>query len=226
MKKTFLILIILLLGGCTLNKENINKDNQREEENKKEESEIKEAYQDNNPIKLGIFSAEDTNYHNKEVIDDEYVTSFTKGVDLGSFEVIFTDQKVIDGNKFKDTWYTYYNQYENIDNYKIGYNIKFTSKDGTVYEGNFLEPDIFKFEDYFYVYLYDDINQKDGAFYSHLEEITDDNIITSIKIYGVGKIEELENIELTAFTYDGEEDFDKEENYRGNSIYKINIKKK
>lgn len=38
-------------------------------------------------------------------------------------------------------------------------------------------------------------------------------------------MDEVESITLTAFTYD-EDDFDKENNYRGNSKYTINIKKK
>ncbi|MFR5985088.1 MAG: hypothetical protein ACLUG3_05885 [Bacilli bacterium] len=56
---------------------------------------------------------------------------------MGSFEVFFTDDNVIDGNRFKDTWYKYYNMYENINDYKIGFNIKFILKDGTNYNGNF-----------------------------------------------------------------------------------------
>ena len=41
----------------------------------------------------------------------------------------------------------------------------------------------------------------------------------------VDEIDEVESITLTAFTYD-EDDFDKENNYRGNSKYTINIKRK
>ena len=71
---------------------------------------------------------------------------------------------------------------KNINDYKIGFNIKFILKDGTNYNGNFLEPDEYKFSDYFYVYLYDDVNQADGTFYSHLEKMDDNTKITSIKI--------------------------------------------
>lgn len=47
--------------------------------------------------------------------------------------------------------------------------------------------------------------------------------MTSVKLYAVDEIDEVESITLTAFTYD-EDDFDKENNYRGNSKYTINIK--
>ena len=98
-------------------------------------------------------------------------------------------------------------------------------KDGTTLGSNFFEPDIFRYGKYFYVYLYDDINAPDG-FYSHLEDMNDDTIITSIKIYAVAGIDDVEEITLTAFTYDNQDDFDDNNNYRGNSKYTITIKRK
>ena len=190
MKKLLIILFgILFLCGCNYDKQvepikdNIVNDVKEE---------VKEEYEDNNPIKVGLFLADDSNYHNKNKLVDTYYTNFTSGKDIGSFEVFFTDDNVIDGNRFKDTWYKYYNMYENINDYKIGFNIKFILKDGTNYNGNFLEPDEYKFSDYFYVYLYDDVNQADGAFYSHLEKMDDNTKITSIKIYAVDGIEKVE----------------------------------
>ena len=51
-------------------------------------------------------------------------------------------------------------------------------------------------------------------------------MITSIKLYAVDGIDKVEDIVLTAFTYDSEDDFDVSGNYRGNSKYSINIKRK
>ena len=116
--------------------------------------------------------------------------------------------------------------YNDIDDYKIGFNIKFILKDGTNFNGNFLEPDIYKFGKYFYVYLYDDINQEDNVSYSHLEEMKDNNKITSIKIYAVDGIDEVDNFILSVFTYKDDNDFDENGNYRGKSIYGIRIKRK
>lgn len=223
MKKIFLFILILLVSGCSSKEDNnVTKDNPVEEN--KEEIVEEEKYIDDNPIKLGIFLS-NNNYSNKEVIKDAYYADFISGKDIASFEVFFTDDEVINGTKFKDVWYKYYNNYSDIDNYKIGYNIKFILSDGTNFEGNFLEPDIYRFSDYFYVYLYDDVHQEDGTIYSHLESMNDDTLITSIKLYAVDGIDKVENIILSAFTYDSEDDFDNDGNYRGNSRYAIRIKR-
>ncbi len=222
MKKILILLGLFLLCGCT---KKIDSTTKEESTVNKDTTETKEEYKDDNPIKVGLFLS-DNNYHNKNKLVDTYYANFTSGVDIGSFEVFFTDDNIIDGNKFKDTWNKYYRMYENIDDYKIGFNVKFILKDGTNYNGNFLEPDIYKFSEYFYVYLYDDINQVDGTFYSHLEEMNDNTKITSIKIYAVDGIEKVENFILSVFTYKDINDFDTDGNYRGNSIYGIRIKRK
>lgn len=224
MKKIILLLSILLLCGCNINsKEEVIDNNSKEDIEVKEE--VIEEYTDNNPIKLGLFLY-DNNYNNKNKLVDTYYTDFTSGVDIGSFEVFLTSDDTIYGSKFKDTWNKYYNMYEDITEYKVGFNIKFILKDGTNYSSNFLEPDIYKFSKYFYVYLYDDINQIDGAYYSHLEETNDNTMLTSIKIYAVEGIDEVENFILSVFTYKDSNDFDADGNYRGNSIYGIRIKRK
>lgn len=229
MKKLLLLISLILLSGCSLitkeeNKKEDNKENNIPEENiitKKEEPE----YIDNNEVKLGLFLY-DNNYYNKQRLEDTYYTNFINGQDIGSFEVFLTDEETVSGTNFKNTWNKYYNNYENIENHKIGFNIKFVLNDGTSYNSNFLEPDIYKFGEFFYVYLYDDINQPDGVVYSHLEYMEDDTILTSIKIYAVDGIDRVDSFILSAFTYDTEDDFDEEGNYRGNSIYVIRIKRK
>ena len=217
--KKILLIGLLLLTGCTSNNTYVEDTilSEKEVENIPE-------YIDDNPIKLGLFLY-DNNYHNKEVIKDVYYADFIPNKDIGSFEVFLTDDDIIDGTSFKDTWNKYYNNYEDISNYKIGYNIKFMLYNGTNYEANILEPDIFKFSDYFYIYLYDDIHQVDGTSYSHLERMEDNTLITSIKLYAVEGIDKVESIILSAFTYD-EDAFDDNYNYRGNSLYVIRIKRK
>ncbi len=221
--KKLLLLSLLLLAGCSIKTE---KKLDREVENDETIIEEKELeYVDDNPIRLGLFLY-NNNYHNKEVIKDAYYTDFISNKDIGSFEVFLTDNEVIDGNNFKDTWNKYYDGYEDISNYKIGFNIKFMLYDSNHFESNILESDIFKFGKYFYIYLYDDIHQKDGSFYSHLESMNGDSLITSIKLYAVDGIDEVESIILSAFTYDSDDDFDENGNYRGNSLYVIRIKRK
>lgn len=223
MKRIIVLLIVMILTGCT----NETKENITEPigEVLTEENYTKEEYIDDNPIKLGLFLY-NNKYSDKKVLKDTYYTDFISGADIGSFEVFLTDDEVINGTNFKNTWYKYFNMYDAIDNYKVGFNIKFILSDGTDFNSNFLEPDIYKFSEYFYVYLYDDINQEDGAVYSHLEKMEDNTLLTSIKIYAVDGIDEVENFILSVFTYNDEKDFDEEGNYRGSSITAIRIKRK
>lgn len=224
MKKMLILMTILLICGCAINKKEVKED-KKEDAPKEEAPQVEEdKYADDNPIKLGIFEGTGK-YRDKKVIEDVYYGPFESNVDIGSFEVFLTDKKEVSGSSFKDIWNQYYGEYDDISEYKIGYNIKFILSDGTNFEGNFLEPDIFRFGDYFFVYLYDDVHQEDNVIYSHLEEMEDNTLITSIKLYGVDGIEKVENIILTAFTYKDDNDF-KDGTYRGNSSYTIRIKKK
>lgn len=220
MKRILLILVIVLVG-CTPKEEYKEEENKLENNNDIKEEIIEEEYIDNNPIKLGLYLYTG-GYSNKEKIST-YETNFESGKDIGSFEVFFTDEEVISGNSFKSLFNTYYDKYVNIDNYKIGYNIEFTLNDGTVNKFNLLKPNTYLYKDYFYTYLYDDIHVNEGEFYSHLESIDDNTLITSIKIYAVDKIDEVKEIKLTAFTYDSDDDFDVDGNYRGISKYSIDI---
>lgn len=220
MKRILLILVIVLVG-CTPKEEYKEEENKLENNNGIKEEIIEEEYIDNNPIKLGLYLYTGS-YSNKEKLST-YETTFESGKDIGSFEAFFTDDEVISGNSFKSLFNTYYDKYVNIDNYKIGYNIEFTLNDGTVNKFNLLEPNTYLYGDYFYTYLYDDIHVNEGEFYSHLESIDDNTLITSIKIYAVDKIDEVKEIKLTAFTYDSDDDFDVDGNYRGISKYSIDI---
>lgn len=216
--RILMLILLLLLVGCENSKQiEIKEDEKNEVVNENE------VYTDDNPIELGLYLY-DNSYANKEVIRDSYYTNFISGTDLGSFEVFYSKNGV-SGTNFKDTWYKYYDNYENIDQYKIGFNIKFILDDTTNFNKTFLEPDIYYFGDYFYIYFYDDIHQVDGTYYSHLEEMNSDTLITSVKLYATDGIERVENIILTVFTYDDENDFDQNGDYRGNSRYTIRIKK-
>lgn len=220
MKRILLILVIVLVG-CTPKEELKEEQNKLENNNDIKEEIIEEEYIDNNPIKLGLYLYTG-GYSNKEKLST-YETNFESGKDIGSFEVFFTDEEVISGNSFKSLFNTYYDKYVNIDNYKIGYNIEFTLNDGTVNKFNLLKPNTYLYKDYFYTYIYDDVHVNEGEFYSHLESIDDNTLITSIKIYAVDKIDEVKEIKLTAFTYDSDDDFDVDGNYRGISKYSIDI---
>lgn len=213
---------ILLLSGCSFA---ATKDNDKDTIDINVSGITKEDnYVDDNIINIGIYPANGS-YYNKEIIKDTYYADFNSMQDIGSFEVFLTNDSSISGSNFKDTWKKYYNNYTDIDKYKIGYNITYTLKDGTREGGNFLEPDIYRYGKYIYVYLYDDVNAPDGI-YSHLESMEDNTILSSVKIFATYDIDDVDYITLTAFTYDDDDDFDKDNNYRGKSKYTIDIKRK
>ena len=109
----------------------------------------------------------------------------------------------------------------------LNMNIKFTLSNGNNISFNVLNPSmaIGEYYDFMLTYLYDDYKNRNSSWYSHIEpdEYDDETLFTSIKLqsgYEVAAINS--NIILSVFTYDTDDDFIDNE-YRGNSIYKINI---
>lgn len=206
--KTLILIILLILTGCA-KQEEVNIDNKEE---------IIEApeYIDNNPITIGI-------YENDINLIKEYKLAKQSRNEV-VFSFYYTNQDNLGNRNQKDNWYKFFNEYSNIDSYKIGFNFSFYVGE-TKIEKTILKPETYAFEPYFYTYIYDDINQPDYTFYSHLEEtdINDNTIFSSIKFFLVYPEEITSPIIFTVFTYDGLDDFDENNNYRGNSKYEINI---
>ncbi len=213
MKKIALLTFLFaFIVGCSNGSNQVyeNIDTNYIEDNQKQE------YIDENPIQIGI-------YENDYTLVKNYVTTKENFKDL-IFSVYYTNEENLGNRNQKYNWNKFYSQYTNIENYKIGFSFSFYVGEEKI-EKNILGPDIYCFEPYFYVYLYDDINQQDGVFYSHLEEndVDDDTIFSSIKIYLVDVYKITSPIEFTAFTYDDYDDFDSYGKYRGKSKYTINI---
>lgn len=225
-KKLLFLIIILLLVGCSKEKtqDNVIEDKTTNTDNQ-EQTQLEETYIDNNPIKLGIYMYYNSNTNRKQLT--EYTTSWNLNVDLCSLEIYFTDESEIPGTNQKILWNNYYNNYENIDSYRIGYYLEFETTDKGKIQQYILSPkDTNDIYGYMQIYLYDDIHQ-DGGWYSHIteEEYTDNNILTSIKLTGSTYTDNItSDITLTAFTYD-EDDFDENNEYRGISKQTIIIKK-
>lgn len=226
MKKIIIILItLLIITGCHNKKIETNSINITKKETETTSKEKKETYIDNNPIKLGIYLY--TNSYTNRKLLTEYSTDWIEGTDLCSLEIYYTTEEFIPGTNQKNIWNTYYSNYQNIDNFHIGYHIEFNTKDNQINK-NILSPqDTEEIFDYIQLYLYDDVNQEDDAWYSHVtnEQYNENTILTSIKLTGSSKTNEItSDIILTAFTYDND-DFDENNNYRGNSKTTITIKR-
>ena len=214
--KIILLLVVLLLVGCS-NKKEVKVESKKiiDEEITKNE---KEVYVDTNPIKLSL-------YVDKKKIN-EYNSPMTIYKDIVSLECYYTeDNSIIDG-KFKEVFNKYYANYQNIEEYKIGYYIRFNTSDGEVSKYIYNPSDVESFFNYIQVYLYDDVHQE-SSYYSHVtkEEYNDNTLLTSIKLTASTYIDRVNSdVEVTAFTYKKEDINDKNE-YIGKSKYKVIIKR-
>ncbi len=222
MKKYFVFLLCFLVFGC----ENAEKKDDLTTSTTATTTTTFQ-YVDNNPIKLGLYKY--VNSNTDRILYTDYSTVYDTETDIGSYEVFFTNESLISGNNFQNLWMDYYNKYSNINNYKIGFNISFSTTDGKFFDKTILKPnDAMDFYEYLQIYLYDDVHQIPGQWYSHIEEkdITDETIFSSIKLTNSWNAHLIgDEITLTAFTYDSD-DFDSNGKYRGNSFYTIKIKRK
>lgn len=231
MKKIFIILIIIFLGigGYFIYfKDKINNPNKIEEKPKKDnikEEIIKkeDIVTDNNPIIISLYKNYKQNGRNKI---ETYENTWTYHNDISSFEVFYTNIDNITSGNFRDKFQEYYNNYENIDNYKIGYILNF-SINNIEKEYIIKSPkDTEEYFDYLETYLYDDYHREKGVWYSHTleSEMNDNTLLTSIKLTSGKLINEItSDIKLTAYTYDkNNNDFDIN---KTNSKYQITIKK-
>ena len=149
--------------------------------------------------------------------------------DIGGFYVFATDEEQFAYDGFKTRFFEWWNSYEQAETTKIGYEVTVKLNDGTELICTVKSPadteEIFRYVE---LYLYDDVHQADGAWYSHLleEQMTDDTLMTSIKVTTGEKIDDVASIYLTVFTYQSEVDFDIESgryiggNYTGFEIGK------
>lgn len=155
---------------------------------------------------------------------EEYGATFVKGKDIVSFEVFATDVPSFSfgGKYFDGAWNQYWESYEGYEQCKIGYIVDFALKDGTRIKKTITHPDdVFSYRNYLECYLYDDVNQIQGNWYSHLlaSQVDENTVMTSIKFTAGQDIAMVgDTITLTAFVYHSEDDFDADGNYIGRVI--------
>lgn len=205
-------------------KENLE---QKTEEIIKNEEEKVPKYVDDNPITVGLYVKEG----NYKKLVKEYYCGWDPEEVLGLFYTVYTNEEKISSNNFNLVWKEYLNDYTNIDKYRIGYNIKFTMNTGEIIDQTILTPDhAYLMYPEIQFYLYDDINLVPGKRYYHVtsDEMNENTICSSVKLVGDKKTPNISSdIELTAFTYDSNDDFYPDTGkYRGNSYYTVIIKRK
>lgn len=235
MKKKFLLIIVLIIGiiityGSYVvlnNKDDDIKSNESYEINENEiiKEKPKQIWEDNNPITIGIYKYD--NKKNKRILTSEYTNIWKYHTDIVSFNVMYTNDEEISSGKLADVYETFLDSYTDIEDYRIGYIIKFETNDGMI-EKQILRPsDTEDFYEYIEVYLYDAIYHRNDKWYSHTteKEYNEDTLLEGIKLTSGVKINKvISDITLTAFTFD-DDDFDEIGIYKGISKYTVIVKK-
>ena len=218
MKKLILLFLIILATGCE--KEPFEEIKDIEEKPTLNESVV--TYVDQNPLNIGLY----TRSNGKYTLWTEYKTKVTNNKDINTFQIVPSIKSELTyQGRYVDFIEKLWNEIT-ID-YKLGIVLEYSLKDNTSIKHVVYDPsNTLKYQDYFQVYLYDAIAHKNDKWYSHItnEEFSEDSFITSFKIAAGKKNDEvIYPIKLSVFTYDTEDDFDENNNYRGKSIYSINI---
>ena len=237
----FFILICLTICFYSKYKEYENKEKEQiriyeeeksrleEEQRQKQvqEEEYKKFLDENvldNTIPIGLYTLQNGQY----VLTREFSCDWSRDSIFSVFYAIPSTDETIANSEFETIFNGYWNKNEKASEYKIGYNIKFGLDTGEVVNKRVLEPqDIVELFQHIQFYLYDDVTYMPGRPYYHMRqrEMTEQTMLTSVKLVGYKETKGVNGpIELSVFTYNGEEDFDSETGeYLGNSKFTTKI---
>lgn len=181
---------------------------------------------DISPDVVGIYiPAEDGTKSRKHIT--EFAAKRKAKTDIDCFEIFAAQEEMVTGRSFAAMWKEAWEQHEGHETAKIGFIIEFSLTGGRNVRAQLLKPsDSADFYEYLEIYMYDDIHQTPGVWYTHLEDkdMKGEAIISSIKLTSGSKIDEVGDILLTAFIYDGEDNFDLNGDYIGQVLQTIVIK--
>jgi len=166
------------------------------------------------PDRVGIFIPGE----NGRVRLTEFVAQRPAKKDIDCFEILASRDSQVAGGSFRRMWTDAWNAEPTDPAAKIGFYISFELTSGEVVSATILKPSDSKdFFEYLEIYLYDDIHQTPGVWYTHLEDrdMKEETVISSIKLTSGSKIHEVGDIFLTAFIYNGPDCFDAQGNYIG-----------
>lgn len=160
--------------------------------------------------------------------DETYSAAWVKGRDITSFECIASDAAELKNKDyFQDLWREEWEKFENHDQCKIAYRVQFKTSDGKNIDKMLMKAgDELEYRDYIENYLYDDIHQVRGKWYSHLnpEDMNEETILSSLKFTAGRNIEKVYSpITVSAYIYYSDLDFDEEGNYVGAVSYTVQM---
>lgn len=227
-KTIYLLVILILVVGCS-KKEIEQKNNEEKEpivepiiEPEPTPEPIIEPpkYVDNNNTPVSLY------YNGKKI--SEMKTNIKVGKDIAFLKVYLSDEEYLPSGTFAQNFHDKFIEYNKDNNLKIGYNLSYDIEDGRHFSQTIKHVvDNYDYEGYILIFVYDDYDlYKNNKIFKHvdIEEETDDNIFSSIKLYGEAASGDITSkITLTVFTYDTDDDFDENGEYRGNSKYSMTI---
>ncbi len=179
------------------------------------------------PNTVGIYIPADDGTKARALVT-EFSSKRKAKTDIDCFEIFASSEERITGKNFRGMWNAVWESYDMRENAKIGFIIDFAYGETQVHQTILKPSDTVEFFDYLEIYLYDDINQTPGKWYSHLEDkdMKEETIISSIKLTSGSKIAQVGDITLTAFIYNGEDCFNAKGEYIGQVLATVLIKEK
>lgn len=179
------------------------------------------------PDVISFYTPQGKSYSPRVRMGDTYTAPWKKGKDIGSFEVIASDEALLDGDFFGDIFGAAWTAFPDSGSCKIGYALRYTLDDGTEIRYSMLSPKHIEHTEFIEVWLYDDYHREPHQFYSHLKDsqMKSDTLITSIKLTAGSQIARVTDIWLEAFVCASLDDFDADRNYIGDTKCVIHILK-
>lgn len=175
------------------------------------------------PDVVSFYRPKTKSYSPRVKMDAEFSAKWKKGEDIGSFEVIASDQDELPGDFFGDIFGAAWKAFPEADRCRIGYTLRYTLKDGGEVKYTMLSPKHIEHTEYIECWLYDDYHREPHQNYSHIKSVKKDTLMTSIKLTCGAKIADVDEIWLTAFICTSLDDFDAERNYTGDTSCTIHI---
>lgn len=165
------------------------------------------------PVIIGLYERK-----SRKLAATEYTGQWIKGKDIVVFYTLPTRKESVEKVAPKTLIEKYWDNYRKMG-YRIGYRVSFTLKSGEIVTLNILSPkdapphDPSKyFSKFVEIYLYDNAKKDPDGDYGtwHLQErfMTKETLITSIKLTAGKRISEVTSIDLVAFVYKDNSDFD------------------
>lgn len=156
------------------------------------------------PGSPNIISIYVNNGGTRNIVKDEFVSYWGPEVTIKCFEAITSTEDNLQCNWFGDLWYEKWDDFPNNADTKIGYAITLLLKTGEEINYDIKNPaNTNQYKEYLETYLYDDYHAVQGVRYSHLtpEDINEDTIATSIKFVCGKNIDQVSQMNLTAYLY-------------------------